>query len=212
MNAGAQGTIDRPVGAFNELKVFDLIEVNLIQADEQRVVVKGENTEDVKIINDNGILKLRMQLESRFDGDQTFIEVYFTQIDVLDANEGSRIVANSLIEQNTIELRAQEGGQIKAGLKVNHATMKAVTGGILEVSGTATSQEVVLNTGGILEGREFKTEDCKISVTAAGSAEVYASNQARIRVTAGGDVHVYGNPARVDQKSFAGGRIVVMDN
>jgi hypothetical protein len=208
----AQETVDQTVGEFNEIKVFDLIEVNLIQGDEHRVVIKGQNTGDVKIINDDGTLKLRMQLEKRFDGSETFVEVYYTHIDVIDANEGSRIVTNSMIEQNTIELRAQEGGQIKAGLKVNHAKLKAVTGGILEVSGAANSQEVVLSTGGIMEGRSFITSNTDISVTAAGSAEVYASEQAKIRVTAGGDVHVYGNPGRVDQKSFAGGRIVVRDN
>jgi len=209
--ASSQQVLDQPVGAFNELKVFDLIEVNLIQGTEQRVVIKGRNSEDVKIINDNGTLKLRMNLEKRFDGSETYIEVYFTQIDIIDANEGARITSNALIEQNTIELRAQEGGFIKAGLKVNHATMKAVTGGILEVSGSAVSQEIKLNTGGIFEGEAFKTEDCEISVTAAGQAEVYASSQVRVRVTAGGDVRVYGNPSRVDQKSFAGGSIVVMD-
>ena len=209
--ASAQQVLNQPVGAFNELKVFDLIEVNLIQGSEQRVVIKGRNSEDVKIINDNGTLKLRMNLEERFDGSETHIEVYFTEIDIIDANEGARIITNALIEQNTIELRAQEGGLIKAGLKVNHANMKAVTGGILEVSGSAVSQEVKLNTGGIFEGESFKTEDCTISVTAAGQAEVYASSQVRVRVTAGGDVRVYGNPSRVDQKSFAGGSIVVMD-
>jgi len=203
----AQRTLNRDVGDFNELKVFDLIEVNLIQSDQNRVVIKGSNTESVKLMNDNGVLKIRMELEERFDGNNTFVEVYFTQIDVIDANEGAYIVSNETIDQNTIELRSQEGGKIKVGLKASHTKIRAVTGGIVEASGTSTSQEVKLNTGGIFEGRELHTKDTTIGITAAGEAEVYASDKVKVRVTAGGDVYIYGNPQKVDKKSIAGGRI-----
>ncbi len=207
----AQRMVEKEVGNFNEIKVFDLIEVNLINSTENKVIVKGRNTESVKIINDNGILKLRMQLEERFDGNQTFVEVYYTDIDIIDANEGSEIVSAETIEQNKIELRAQEGGRIKVGLQVNFAEIKSVTGGIIEASGLAKSQEVTLNTGGIFEGSSLKTQDTKVRITAAGEAEVYAAQKVDIKVTAGGDVTVYGNPKEINKKKFAGGRIVFVD-
>lgn len=204
-----QRMINQEVGEFSSIKVFDLIEVNLIQSDENRVVIKGENIDEVKVINMDGVLKLRMQLEKRFDGSRTFVEVYFTEIDMIDANEGAYIVVNEMINQNTMELRAQEGGRIKVGLKVNHVKTKAVTGGIVELSGLAESQQVTLNTGGIFEGRSLETKETDIKITAAGEAEVYASEKVKVRVTAGGDVDIYGNPQKVDKKSFAGGRISV---
>ncbi|MBT8262750.1 MAG: DUF2807 domain-containing protein [Bacteroidia bacterium] len=207
----AQQTISRDVGEFSVLKVFDLIEVNLIQSDDNRVVIKGENTENVKLVNDNGVLKIRMELEERFDGNNTFVEVYFNQIDVIDANEGAYIVVNETIDQNTIELRSQEGGRIKIGLKANHVKIRAVTGGIVEASGISESQEIKLNTGGIFEGRYLHTKDTSIGITAAGEAEVFATEKVKVRVTAGGDVIIYGNPQKVDKKSIAGGRIKVMN-
>ena len=207
----AQPTIQKDVGDFHKLKVFDLIEVNLIQGDENKVVIKGERGEYVKVINDDGVLKLRMELEQRFNGNETFVEVHFTDIDVIDANEGAYIVSNETIEQNTIELRAQEGGKIKVGLIANHTKVRAVTGGIIVAAGTSNSQEITLNTGGIFEGRELETEDTEIGVTAAGEADVFASKKIKVRVTAGGDVNIYGNPQKVDKKSFAGGRIRVMN-
>ncbi len=207
----AQRTITKDVGDFNELKVFDLIEVTLIQSDENKVVIKGENTDDVKIINQNGKLKLRMELETRFQGEDTYIEVYFTNIDIIDANEGAYIVGNEMIEQNSIELRAQEGGRIKVGLAVENTKVKAVTGGIVEVSGAGTNQEIKLNTGGIFEGREFETSLTEIGITAAGEAEINASDKVKVRITAGGDVDIYGNPREIDKKRVAGGRIRIID-
>ena len=207
----AQRTITKDVGDFNELKVFDLIEVTLIQSDENKVVIKGEHTDDVKIINQNGKLKLRMELETRFRGEDTYIEVYFTNIEIIDANEGAYIVGNEMIEQNSIELRAQEGGRIKVGLAVENTKVKAVTGGIVEVSGAGTNQEIKLNTGGIFEGREFETNRTEIGITAAGEAEINASDKVKVRITAGGDVDIYGNPREIDKKRVAGGRIRIID-
>ncbi|RMA66021.1 head GIN domain-containing protein [Ulvibacter antarcticus] len=207
----AQSTVEKNIGDFNELKVYDLIEVNFIKSDVNQVAIKGEKTESVKVINDNGTLKIRMNLDERFDGNKTFVEVYYTSIDILDANEGAKIVSNEAIEQEKIELRSQEGGRIKVGLQVNHAEIKAVSGGIIEASGMAESQNIVLNTGGIFEGRELQTQDTTVKVTAAGEAEVNASEKVTAKVTAGGDIDIYGNPKEVNKKKFAGGRIRVIN-
>jgi len=211
LSSFGQRTVSQDVGDFSAIKVFDLIEVNMIQSDVNRVVIKGDNVDDVKVMNMDGLLKLRMQLEKRFDGNNTFVEVHFTDIELIDANEGAHIVLNEMVNQNTLELRAQEGGRIKIGLDVNHIKTKAVTGGIVEISGTADSQEIVLTTGGIFEGKELETKDTEIKITAAGEAEIFASERAKVRVTAGGDVHIYGNPKKVDKKNFAGGRIYIMN-
>lgn len=207
----AQRELVKEVGDISVVKVFDLIEVNLIKSSENKVVIKGENVDDVKIINDQGKLKIRMLLEKRFNGNNTFVEVHYKSLDIIDANEGSIIVSNELIKQNMIELRAQEGGKILVGLDVNFAKMKAVTGGIIEASGLSKSQEIVLNTGGIFEGRELNTENTKIKITAAGQAEINASNKVEASVTAGGEVYIYGDPSTVNKKTFAGGSIKVMN-
>ncbi|MEL6811019.1 MAG: head GIN domain-containing protein [Bacteroidota bacterium] len=207
----SQRTVTKDVGDFTELKVYDLMEVNLIQSDENKVVIKGDNTHDVKVINQNGKLKLRMMLDTRFQGEDTYIEVYFKDIDVIDANEGSYIVGNEMIEQDEIELRAQEGAKIKVGLQVDRTKVKAVTGGIIRASGLSRSQEITLNSGGIFEGRELLTERTKIGITAAGEADINASKKVDAKVTAGGNVYIYGNPTEVNKKKLAGGKIKVMN-
>jgi Putative auto-transporter adhesin, head GIN domain len=206
----SQELVTKEVGDFNKLKVFDLMEVNLIQSDENKVVIKGNHSQDVKVINDNGTLKLRMILDTRFRGEDTHIEVYFKNIGVIDANEGAIIVGNTLIVQNKIELRSQEGGKIKVGLEVEHADIKAVTGGIIEVSGLANHQNIRINTGGIFDGRDFKTKGTTIGVTAAGEANINASEKVDVRITAGGEVNIYGNPPEVNEKRLAGGTITRM--
>ncbi|MAU26281.1 MAG: chaperonin [Muricauda sp.] len=210
-SAFAQRTIDREVGEFNEIKVFDLIEVNLIQSDENRISIKGRNVDDIKWVNKDGVLKLRMQLEKKFQGEDTFIEVYYTNLNVIDGNEGAKITCNELVQKKRIELRAQEGAQIKIGMDVDDVDIKAVTGGIIEASGLAKNQSIVLNTGGVFDGRDLKTSTSEVKISAGGEAEVFASERIDIDVKAGGDVTVYGQPKEVNKSTFVGGRIRIVD-
>ncbi len=207
----SQRIIDREVGDFNEIKVFDLIEVNLIQSDENRIMIKGWNVDDIKWVNKNGVLKLRMQLDKKFQGEDTMIEVYYTNLDVIDGNEGAQITCNELVQKDKIELRAQEGAKIHIGMDVDYADIRAVTGGIVEASGLAKHQSVVLNTGGIFDGRDLRTANTDIKISAGGEADVFASEVVDIDVKAGGDVNVYGQPKTVHKKTFVGGRVHIVD-
>ncbi|MEM1257262.1 MAG: head GIN domain-containing protein [Bacteroidota bacterium] len=211
LQAFAQRIIDREVGDFHAVKVFDLIEVNLIQSDENKILIKGRNVDDIKWVNKDGVLKLRMQLDKKFTGEDTFIEVYYQDLDVIDANEGAEITCNEMVKKNKIELRAQEGAQIKIGMDVAVAEIRAVTGGIIEASGLAENQSVVINTGGIFEGSDLRTSSADVKISAGGEAEVFASERINIDVKAGGDVVVYGKPKYVNKKTFVGGRIRIVD-
>lgn len=207
----SQHIIDREVGEFEEIKVYDLIAVNLIKSDENRILIKGPYADDIRYVNRDGVLKLRMELNKRFQGNNTFIEVHYTDLGVIDANEGAKISCNEQLNQRSIELRAQEGAQITAGLKVDAAVIRAVTGGIITASGIAERQDITLNTGGIFEGRDLKTSLSTVTIKAGGEAELFASEEVDIQISAGGDVSVWGAPAKVYKKQLFGGRVTLRD-
>ncbi|WP_299332846.1 head GIN domain-containing protein [uncultured Psychroserpens sp.] len=207
----AQNPKEKGVGDFNEVKVYDLIVVNLIKSDEPRVEITGDDVEDVVVVNKDGKLKIRMNTDKIFNGDRTFVSVYYTDLDIIDGNEGAYITSNELIEQSQIELRAQEGAHLKIGLDVDQVDIKAVSGGIVETRGKAISQDITLNTGGIYEGKSFETKNTSVTIKAAGEADVNASKTVDARVTAGGDIFIYGNPDNVKERTTLGGRIKRMN-
>ena len=116
----AQNPLDKKVGNFDEVKVYDLIEVNLIKSKENKVVITGDDVDDVDIINKDGKLKIRMKLNKIFNGSKTFVAVHYTNLKTIDGNEGAYISSNELIEQNDIELKAEEGARLKIDLDVNN--------------------------------------------------------------------------------------------
>ncbi|MGB6268822.1 MAG: head GIN domain-containing protein [Olleya sp.] len=207
----AQNPIEKGVGDFSEVKVFDLIEVNLIKSDVDKVEITGDDIEDVEVINKDGKLKIRMKFDKIFNGERTFVAVYYTKLNVIDGNEGAFISSNELIKQNYIELRAQEGARLKIGLDVDKVDIRAVTGGIIETRGKAISQDITLNTGGVYEGRSFETQNTSVNIKAAGEADIHASKVVNAKVLAGGDVFIYGNPESINENTTFGGRVKRMN-
>jgi hypothetical protein len=203
--------ITRELDAFKEVKVYDGLSVNLIRADVNRAVISGANTEKVAIVNNDGILKIRMEIDMIFSGYRTFVDLYYTNpLVVIDVNEDARITSSGTIKQPVLELKAQEGGELQIQAEVEQLLIKAVTGGIISASGNSLNQDVAINTGGVYKGKGFKTKFSTVNVNAGSSAEIHATDYVKATVKAGGEVLVHGDPAKMDEKTVFGGRIIRM--
>ncbi len=207
LNAASQQSLEKSVNEFSTLKTFDLIEVNLIPSSENKVVISGTNPEDVSIVQTGKTLKIRMTLKKLFKGSDIEVKVYYTNIEVIDANEGSIITANNLIKQDKLELRTQEGATIDAHIEVDYLKIRAVTGGIIETRGEANTQDISIYTGGIYNGEGLNTKITTVSIKAAGEANVRASQTVDARIRAGGNVYVYGNPKTITENIALGGTL-----
>lgn len=203
----AQKSIEKTIGEFTELKVYDLIEVELIKSDQNKIIITGKNNTDVLVNNKNGTLKIKMKLEEAFDGDDTRVTLYYTAFDVIDVNEGAYVHSKEVIKQFEVGLNAQEGAKIKVNLDVNYLNVRSVTGANVRATGIAKHQDVSIFTGGVYAGKNLKSEFTDVSIRIAGEAHVNASTLVNAKVRAGGDITIYGNPERVDESKVLGGRI-----
>jgi hypothetical protein len=207
----AQNIIEKTIGEFKELKVYDLIEVELVKSSEDKVVIYGKNKEEVLINNKSGTLKIKMNLGAIFDGKQTKVVLYYTNLDIIDSNEGANIHSKDIIKQFEIDLKAQEGGKIDVKIDVTYANIKSVTGGIIKAIGIAKNQNISLLTGGVYKGEQLKTENTQVDIKAAGEAHITATKQVDIKIKVGGDVFIYGKPESVNESRVLGGRVTFKD-
>ena len=194
--------------AFTKLKAFDGLSVNLIKSSENKAIITGANTKKVAVVNKDGELKLRMEVTKIFSGYRTFIDLYYSEpLVVIDVNEDARISSEETLQQDVLELKAQEGGEVIIDAKVEQMLIKSVTGGIITATGSSDNQDVAINTGGIYEGKDFKTKFTTVNVNAGSTALIYATDYVKATVKAGGEVKVYGDPAKMDEKTVFGGKI-----
>jgi hypothetical protein len=192
---------------FDELRVFDQLNVTLVPSNENKVVVSGKNESSFETVNKNGVLKLRMRLTKMLSGEDTKVTLYFKNIKSIDANEGSIASCAAVFKQTAIVLSSQEGAKIDVELDVDNVTVKIYSAGIISLSGEAVTQKTTINSGGIYYGKDLVTSQTSVSVSAGGSADVNATTLVNAKVNAGGSISIYGKPKEIKQETFAGGII-----
>lgn len=205
INLNAQVT--KNLGDFDTVRVFDKLNVKLIEASENKIIISGKDEDKVEVINKNGELKIRMSITKAFSGDEISIKLYFKRIESISASEGSYISSDFTFKQTVMELNAKEGAEIRVDLDVEKANVKANSGGIIDLRGLATNQDIDITSGGIVKAEELRTSQTQISVSAGGKAEINASTLVNAKVKAGGSVFIYGKPKQINQETVMGGTI-----
>ena len=203
----ALAQIEKEVGTFNKVTSFDKIDVVLVKSTVNKVELSGSGAEDVELINKNGELKIRMPLLKIMSGDGISATVYFKNIDAIEANEGSRISSNNVLEATSFDIITKEGAEIKVKLNVSRLNVKISSGGKVYLSGKATNQDAVLGSGAVLEAENLITTQTVITANSGAEADVFATNLVDAKVRAGGNITVYGNPKQLNKKIIAGGSI-----
>lgn len=197
---------------FTVIKAFDGLSIKLIKSTENKAVITGVNTRKVAIVNNSGVLKIRMQISKIFSGYRTFIEIHYTEpLVVIDVNEDAKITTEETIfQKDVLELKAQEGGELDITAEVEQILIKSVTGGVINAKGIAKIQDININTGGVYNGEEMQTKFTTISVNAGSNASVFATDYVKATVKAGGEVQVFGDPSKMDEKTVFGGKVTRM--
>ncbi len=203
--------ISKNLGDFTTVRAFDQIDVLLVKSNENKIVIKGQGKEDVEVVTKNNELKVRMKTTKMFKGDDVSVTLYYNKnIDQVEASEGARVASQDTFTATAFVLNTKEGAEIKLNLDVKKLTSKANSGGILNIAGTAKTHDIVITSGGIFNGKELITEQTSVSINAGGEADVHATELVEAKTRAGGEITVYGNPAQVNEKTFAGGSIKIV--
>ena len=199
--------ITKPLGDFNKVTAFDQIEVLLIQSSENKIILNGNGSEEVELINKNGELKIRMPLTKLLSGDNVSATLYFKNIDAIEANEGSRISSEGTFKAIAFDIIAKEGSKIKLKLDADKLTVRSSNGSNVNVSGKAKNQDAITNSGGELDAEDLITTQTSITANAGGEANVYATDFVDAKTRAGGNIKIYGKPKQINKKTVLGGTI-----
>ena len=199
--------LEKKVGEFSKVTAFDKIDVYLIKSTENKVVLKGIKKEEVELVNKNGELKIKMSFGNLLQGDNISATVYYTAIDAIEANEGSRVSSNEIFDGLLLDIIAKEGSEIKINLAVDKLKARTSQGSVLKLSGTVDYADILVNSGAQYEAKDLITKQTTITGNAGGEADVYATDLVDAKIRAGGSILIYGKPKQINQKTIAGGTI-----
>lgn len=172
------------------------------------MVASGFDKDEIKAEVNDGVLRVKLSLNNLWKETNTKVKIYFKNVGIIDVNEGSSVEVQSVLKQVQLILSAQEGASIVTLLEVNSLKMKAYSGGIITARGTAKKQTVKIKAGGEIDAKDLKTEETEVKITAGGTADVYVTEYCRAKTTAGGTINIYGDPKTLDQRTSFGGKIL----
>ena len=204
----AQEKVTMNLGNFHSLKTYRGLQVELIKADEAKVIIDGNRSSEVTVKNSNGLLKISMSITHTFSADDVMVYLYYKDdITLIDANEGSSIFSDEVFKQQKLVVKAQEAASIKLEIDTEQLEVSVVTGGQVKLKGSAKNQDVKSNTGGIYKGERLETEYTNVSSNTGGMADVKATKLIDAKANTGGIVSISGEPEELKKSESLGGYV-----
>ena len=206
----SQEEINRNLGEFTKLSIYDGINVELIKSDENKVEASGENTRFVVVKNKNGNLKIRLNVQKRFSGDRTMVKLYYKNIYSFIAHEGSNIFSKDTIKQADLKIKGHTGSRIDIPVELNSTSVTSTAGAKITLRGSSTYLEASSATGSEINARNMVIEDGEVSALSGSMVDVRAEISLEAVARIGGVVNVHSKTERITEKVSLGGSVIYL--
>jgi len=203
----SQPKVERNIGDFSRLKVYDLLNVELIKSTTNKIEITGEFPLQTVVKNKNGELKIRMGLEKRFRGSKTNVKLYYKEIEKINTHEGAIVFSKNTINQEKLLIKADSGSIQDYIIDTKNISTKINTGAIIYLMGQAINHSGKITTGGELNAEILKTEKTKIYVSTGSIADLSAKGLLELNIRTGGIVNVYSKTKRIIENIHTGGKV-----
>ena len=203
----SQNENSRKIGDFNILKVYDLVNIELVRAEENYAEVTGEHSNSIVIKNKNGELKVRMGIAKRFRGANTKVKIFYNNIKKIYVHEGAFVYSKDTISQAHIYVKSEEVSRVVFKINTTSLSTNTSSGAIMDVQGKTQHHRAKVNTGAELKASELETEETEVFLTTGAVADVFAKTTLSVNVRVGGTVNVHSKTRKIVENKLVGGTI-----
>lgn len=204
----ASAQLSRNLIAFRELDVTDKIRVNLIPADEDKLVIKGELANHLELTQIDDVLRLKMTAGYNLQGHKVDVSLYASNVSSIIARKGAVIAMdNRDLTVDSIYLSANEGARIELRLHTEEVEAWITTGATINIEGETKNQTVNAVFGGFYDAPHLLSDHAYVRTNAGGKCIINSGKSVDVQTRAGGVIDIYGNPTERKRSRLAGGKI-----
>ena len=201
-------TTEREPGNFSGLKVSTGIDVYLKQGDKTSLKIEAdENLHEYIITEVKGdILHIYTIANIRKASEK---KVYLTMKEIrsLRATSAGDIIGETPVKTDDIEINVSSAGDIKLELYTGKVNIQISSSGNVTLSGEAGTLDAELSSAGNLNAFDMKVKKAEITVSSAGDADVFVTENLHARASSAGNIHYTGDPKHIDVQSSSAGRV-----
>ena len=210
----AQRTI--ALSPFTAIDVFGPFEVELIKSDKASIEIdyRGIDEEDIVAEVQHDVLKLKIKnrhymkdwsSNSYRKSDYARVKVYYTDIDVLEAQAGALITSLRPVKSKLLMIDCSMGAEITLDIFAKKVEVVSNMGGVLELTGQTEQLEVKANMGGVFKGSRLESKIVYVKASMGADVMVNVSEELDASAGLGATIDYVGGPnVRHTSKSMGG--------
>jgi hypothetical protein len=199
----------------NKIDVFGPFEVKLIKSEKEYAEINfnGVKLEDLVYEAERGVLRLKLKnrhyinewKNDNRDWDYIQVEVYYKDIDVIEASAGARITTNEQLKSKYLNIVCTMGAEMELDLYAKKIEASTKMGGVLEMMGQTEHMEVDANTGGVLKAAHLESKVVYVRASMGAEVMVNATEELEASAGFGANVDYIGGPSvRHTSRNFGG--------
>ena len=208
----SQVEIERDLGEFSKVSVYDGINLELVKSKENKVEISGKNTGYIVVKNKNGDLKIRLNLEKRFAGDNTVVKLFYKTLYNIISHEGANVFSKDVIKQPDLFVKASTGSTQSLVVNLNTLKTTAATGAKIEISGESVFHETTVTTEANINAQILTTVETQAVSNTGGIVDVSASKELKVNSKLGGIINVHKKTDKIIEKISTGGAVNYLYN
>jgi len=211
--SNAQKKEIRNLVSFNKLEVFGNIEVEMIISDTESIEIFTTNVDPSEVETEVKDKLLKIKMKSNLFDDDVKVKVILRYKEIIDisSNAAADINVKNVVKGDKLFLTATSGGRIKLKVELETINLKSYQGAHIDISGTVALQESFVNTGGVLSGSDFSSDEVLIKMNTGGKAEIVVNKSLDAYVNTGASLNYFGTPTKENIKTTLGGKINAWD-
>jgi hypothetical protein len=196
----------RTVAGFQSIKVFDGIDLYIMQGTEEGVVVsatEAAHRDKLKTVVENGELKIYLEGGWNWKGKlKAYVSV--KTLDRLRASGGSDIIVQGELKTDKLNLVLTGGSDFKGQVAVKDLTIDQSGGSDVLIKGNAVNVRIDASGGSDFKGFDLIAEYAIVQASGGSDAAITVNKEMAAEASGGSDVNYKGNPV-IKYKSASGG-------
>ncbi len=211
------------VDSFGKIDIGGAFDIVLIKGDAPKVKITAEEKmfEKINVEVNDGVLKISFKSKRIKSSPNIKVHITFSELNSLILSGASKLSSASPIDLSKLEVKSSGASEIDLELNTEELEVDVSGAGKVKLAGVAKNLIAEVSGAGELKAKQLTTENTDVSVSGAGNANVYASNEFTCHVSGAGNVNYTGDPktksinksgsGTISPETIEGKRVVIVD-
>ncbi|HJX72260.1 MAG TPA: head GIN domain-containing protein [Bacteroidales bacterium] len=198
----------RSAGDFHSLKVSSGIDVFINQGENEFLRLEADENllEHIKTEITDGELKIYTDVNIRMAKSKK-VYLGYKQLKSIHISSAGDVNGENAMHSNDLKLRLSSAGDLKLEVIADEIDLDISSSGNVTLAGKTGYLKAGLSSAGNLNAFDLQAARADVSVSSAGDARIYVTDEARFKCSSAGDIVYRGNPKILDMHTSSAGDI-----